>query len=51
MRRFTGETVERYHLTPVVSTTDSGVEVRKLIILLMVAMGKKVINNGSMFQD
>ena len=27
--RFKGETVERYHLTPVASATDSGIEDRK----------------------
>ena len=42
---------ERYHLTPVASTTNSGVEARKWILLLMVALGNKGINNGSMLQD
>ena len=30
---------------------DSGIEVRKWILLLMLALGKKVIKSGSMFQD
>ena len=30
---------------------DSGIEVRKWILLLMLALGKKGIKSGSMFQD
>ena len=38
---------ERYRLNPVASTTDSGIEVRKWILLLMVYLGKKFINKLS----
>ena len=50
MGRFKGETGERYHLNPEVSTTDSGIEVKNLIVLLMEDLGKKFINNESMSQ-
>ena len=42
---------ERYHLNPVASTTYSGIEVIKWIVLLMVDLVNKGINNVSMFQD
>ena len=50
LRRFKGEMGESYYLTPVASPMDSGIEVRKWIVLLMVSLGRKGINNGSMFQ-
>ena len=40
---------ERYRLNPVASTTDSGIEVRKWIELLMVALLNKVITNAPIF--
>ena len=51
MGRFKFEMGERYHMKPVDYNTDSGIEVRKLILLLMVALGGKVINNWYIFQD
>ena len=48
MVRFKGKMVERYHLTQVASTTDSGIEVRKWIVLLMEYLVNKGINKGSM---
>ena len=48
---FKGETGEIYRLTLVASTTDSWIEVRKWIVLLIVSMGKKGNNNGYMLQD
>ena len=48
---FDAETVERYHLTPVASNTYSGIEVRKWILLLMVALINKGTNKAYMLQD
>ena len=50
LRRFKGEMVESYHLTPVASTMDSGIEVSEWVVLLVVFLVNKGCNNGSMFQ-
>ena len=49
MVRLKGRTGERYHLTQVASTMGSGIEVRKLIVLLLLALVNKGTNKGSMF--
>ena len=49
--RFKVETVESYQLTPVASTMDSGMEVRKWIVSLVVSLVNKVINNESVLED
>ena len=46
---FKGETGEIYRLTLVASTTDSWIEVRKWIVLLMASLRKKGIINGYIF--
>ena len=51
MGRFKGEMGEMYHLTPLASTTDSVIEVRKLIVLFILSLLKKGTNNGSIYQD
>ena len=43
--------VERYHLIQVAYTTDLEIEVRKLIVLFMLALGKKGIKKGSLLHD
>ena len=49
--RFKVETVESYQLTPVAYTMDSGMEVRKWIVSLVVSLVNKVINNESVLED
>ena len=49
--RFIGEMRDRYHLIQVSSTTDSGTEVRKCIVLFMADLGNKGIKNIYMLQD
>ena len=51
MGRFKGETGEGYYLIKLASTMDSGTEVRKWIVLLIVSLENKGINNGFMLQD
>ena len=51
MGRLKGEIRESYHLTQVADTIYSGIEVIKWVVLLMVALVKKCINKGYMFQD
>ena len=41
---------EKIYLTPVASTTNSGIYIRKLVVLLMVALVQKGLNNEFMFQ-
>ena len=48
---FKGEIGERYELTQVASTTDSGIEIIKWIVLLMSYLGKKGTKKVSMLQD
>ena len=42
--------LERYHLTPVGYTTHSGLDVIKWILLLVVLVGNKGVNNVSIFK-
>ena len=51
LRKFKCETGEIHHLTPFASTIDSGIEVIKSIVLLMLYLAKKGINNVLMFQN
>ena len=42
---------ERYHLTAVESTMDSEIVIIQRVALLIVSLGNKVTNNGTMFRD
>ena len=40
-----------YHITPVAFTADPGEDVRRFIVLLMISLGNKGINNVSMLDN
>uniref|UniRef100_A0A7S4K4E0 Uncharacterized protein n=1 Tax=Odontella aurita TaxID=265563 RepID=A0A7S4K4E0_9STRA len=46
-----GKTVERYHLNPLASVTESGVEIRCKVTALVVAWDMRGVRRGPFFQD